>query len=585
VTATPDPSFFVPSTTAQPALSALLPTPPSPTVATVPPPSTAPVASSVVIDERTRRMIETAIRAFQVVVLAGAPGTGKGTLLQEVVQDIERRPAHYGFQPRPGASWPNPIKRTPDDSWSSFELVGGLAPSGQQGTLRWSPGLFLDAIQGDRWIVLDEINRAELDKIFGPLLTWLAGESVSLGTLTTAPGAPDISLGWNDDPVSDTTPAGGVASQSGQDIEYLAGRDWRLLATYNPQDADRVFGIGQALGRRMKIVPIPLLRPADFRPILDKRYPAIPIPYRRAIAGLYQAHFESAAAQLGPAVFFEIARYVAAVVSVSGTSTAAVASGPVAGTGAGQLGPGTGAPSGPGSGIPAGQASSATGAVSGPGGGTVAGQPPFAGTPPASAQAADATQSVPASGATPPTSEGDPPVESPADAQQSASPSPPADHAQVTATAAVSNPVPSVDLPATESPATEVAAEDAGGSGATPSATEAGIPGGPTSGVGDGNQAGDSAGSPAVNPPESGAAGAVDSAVAGAAIGAAGISSSPLSADDQKILAEGYVVAVGRFLSRYREEFELRDLGEHVEVRQSLGGEWSWVLRRVQDLR
>lgn len=264
---------------------------------------------SVVLEPRTSRMLLTAIRSSRFVVLVGPPGTGKGAAIADLIARIQHDPGSLGFGNH-GPDWPDPIKRTPDDSWTAFDLLGGLAPA-QSGYLEYTEGALLRALKENRWLILDELNRGELDKIFGPMLTWLANEDVDLERTDTSPaGRPQV-LRWDDSqPASGRRDPGGATP-----ISYVAGSDWRMLGTYNPQDAQRVFGIGQALGRRFRQIPIPPMDPDEFPALLAERVSDCPADLRARISGLYEAHYSSVQFSLGPALFIEMARYVAAAVA------------------------------------------------------------------------------------------------------------------------------------------------------------------------------------------------------------------------------------------------------------------------------
>ncbi|MER6626060.1 AAA family ATPase, partial [Streptomyces sp. NPDC000931] len=197
--------------------------------------------TELVIESRIERMIRRAVARFQFILLVGPPGTGKGTLVSWITEQVRADPASFGF---PAGFNPDPMWRTPDESWSAFDLIGGLAPD-QGGVLKWSPGTLLNALHEDRWLVLDETNRADMDKIMGPLLTWLSLQSVEVGHDSAHNGHP-ITLDWTDDAVS-----------SVKDGAYRAGTAWRLFGTYNPADAQRVFRLGTALSRRFVVIPVP----------------------------------------------------------------------------------------------------------------------------------------------------------------------------------------------------------------------------------------------------------------------------------------------------------------------------------------
>jgi hypothetical protein len=93
-------------------------------------------------------------------------------------------------------------------------------------------------------------------------------------------------------------------------IVFSAGSEWRLLGTYNPLDAARVFRFGQALGRRLKEIPIPAATAKEFEAVLEMRAPALSIEARSALIALYTAHLADPVTQLGPAVFFDMVTYI-----------------------------------------------------------------------------------------------------------------------------------------------------------------------------------------------------------------------------------------------------------------------------------
>ncbi len=277
---------------------------------TAPPPAGSPTspADQVVLDPRIERMLLRAIERAQCVLLVGPPGSGKGVLIRWLVEKVKSDPTALGFQ---SGVDPNLMWKTPDESWSAFELIGGLVPDGS-GTLVWSDGLLLTALSEKRWLVLDETNRADLDKIMGPLLTWLSGQGVEIGR-TSAVGGTPIHVDWS------TTPESQANDPHGQHrpTEFLAGKDWRLLGTYNPLDAQRVFRMGQALSRRFVIVPIPALSPPHFEQLLATRYTALADEAALAIGYLYAAHHGMPETLLGPAVFLRMADFLVGLPVVS----------------------------------------------------------------------------------------------------------------------------------------------------------------------------------------------------------------------------------------------------------------------------
>lgn len=279
--ALPDPLKPVPTTTLQTA----------PKIATS---SAQQASTSLVIETRTERMLRRAVARFPFILLIGPPGTGKGTLISWVTEQVRLDPESFGF---PAGFDPDPIWRTPDESWSSFDLIGGLAPD-EQGVLKWSPGTLPNSVAEGRWLVLDETNRADMDKIMGPLLTWLSLQRVEIGR-SAAHGGESVMLDWTDDPMSSVV-----------DGTYSAGSSWRLFGTYNPADAQRVFRMGLALSRRFVVLPVPALDPASFDTLMSKKFPDLDQDLSDAVSALYTAHYADPHTQLGPAIFLRIAEYI-----------------------------------------------------------------------------------------------------------------------------------------------------------------------------------------------------------------------------------------------------------------------------------
>jgi hypothetical protein len=260
----------------------------------------------VMTDPRIERMVRLAVASAPAVMLVGAPGTGKTTMLQQVIAAIAADPVGHGFESAPTAKWV-----TPEESWTTRELVGGETVD-DEGHLRFRPGHVLEAIRSQEWLVLDEANRADMDKIFGGLLTWLAGHSVELGRASTSVNAPAVMLEWNEAPDSVVIgeerlndPTAGV-----EPIRFLAGREWRLLGTYNALDAQRVFRFGHALGRRFVRVPIPIMSVDAFAQALAPQVSDLPPRVGERIVRLFAVHTTSVGARLGPALFFWMPEYI-----------------------------------------------------------------------------------------------------------------------------------------------------------------------------------------------------------------------------------------------------------------------------------
>jgi hypothetical protein len=106
---------------------------------------------------------------------------------------------------------------------------------------------------------------------------------------------------------------------------YYAGRDWRILGTYNNVDLGRVFPMGSALLRRLAIVPIPPV-PAEYMPELLKQISGVSPPLIELITKLYQFHLGFL--KIGPAPFLDMAKYVLDEEGEDGPTQDAVLSAP-----------------------------------------------------------------------------------------------------------------------------------------------------------------------------------------------------------------------------------------------------------------
>lgn len=272
--------------------------------------SISPEDEAVRVDDRLWGMLLSAIASSPATLLVGPPGTGKSALVRKAIAHHSESRVTEGL-----LALKPPLWATPDDSWTSRELIGGETIAG--GEVVFRPGWVLRAIAEGRWLVLDEANRGDLDRIFGALLTWLSGGTVAVGVESAAEDAKHIELGWTSGP-SRVEVDDGVPEQRRGAIRYLAGDDWRLLGTYNALDSQRVFRLGAALGRRFVRVPIPPLPPTLFREVATAKMSGVPEALVDRVIGLYEAHYGDAVTCLGPALFLGMSGYLRAALTRTG---------------------------------------------------------------------------------------------------------------------------------------------------------------------------------------------------------------------------------------------------------------------------
>jgi hypothetical protein len=104
---------------------------------------------------------------------------------------------------------------------------------------------------------LDEINRADIDKAFGPLFSALTGDEITLSFKSSA-GKNIV-----------------IKPQTAEEILptehlYVIPNDWRLIATMNTFDKTSLYEMSYAFMRRFAFIPVTI--PDDISPELVKNY-------------------------------------------------------------------------------------------------------------------------------------------------------------------------------------------------------------------------------------------------------------------------------------------------------------------------
>lgn len=174
------------------------------------------------IDPAVYRQINAALHSGkQHIMFYGPPGTGKTTLARWVATSLT------------GTAW---TMITGSADWSSQDIIGGYQPLGS-GKIRFFPGVLLRDY--DRPLIIDELNRCDIDKVIGPLFTVLSGQETSLPYRIDA-----------EDPDSAQFTILPEPKAKPQPHEFAPGRAWRLISTINSIDKASLYQMSYALARR-----------------------------------------------------------------------------------------------------------------------------------------------------------------------------------------------------------------------------------------------------------------------------------------------------------------------------------------------
>lgn len=197
--------------------------------------------------EPYRRMVS-ALAAGKHVLLLGAPGVGK-TELAEAMCKLIRQP--YDI-----------VTATSD--WTSVHTMGGYMPIPQADIvgepLDFVPGVFTEAMAANKWLIIDEMNRADIDKAFGEMFTLLGGKRKS------------VALPYRkrqDDGSYQRVVLGQPNSENPDQHLYRLDPSWRMIGTMNTFDKASLFQMSYAFSRRVAVIEIDIPDEATFVEILQ----------------------------------------------------------------------------------------------------------------------------------------------------------------------------------------------------------------------------------------------------------------------------------------------------------------------------
>ncbi|QPV64033.1 AAA family ATPase [Halosimplex litoreum] len=193
--------------------------------------------------ERLESQIEAALNSGKHVIFTGPPGTGKSRLARSVCEQVQDFTEVDGY-----------TFTTATAEWSTFDTIGGYAPTGNGEELSFDPRLFLRCFRDqegtaqNKWLVIDELNRADIDKAFGQLFSVLSKDSVELPYEREN----RVRIEWIDEETPDSTVERVVKNRD----RFPVTPSWRLIATMNTYDKTSLYEMSYAFMRRFAFVRV-----------------------------------------------------------------------------------------------------------------------------------------------------------------------------------------------------------------------------------------------------------------------------------------------------------------------------------------
>jgi len=256
--------------------------------------------------EIIKSQIESALKAGKNIIFIGPPGTGKTKIAKNVAEQMkEKNKIIDGF-----------TFTTATADWTTFDTIGGYHPEKEEATsLEFKPGIFLRCFKEDKhlinkWLIIDEINRADIDKAFGQLFSVLSEDNVELQfTKESEASERKVSIKYlserdlDDNELDNST--------------YVVTPNWRLLATMNTYDKSSLYEMSYAFMRRFAFIDVSVPSIEIDKDLIDKYIDCwngldpdnIGEKLKEKIAEIWSSLNESGRA-IGPAIVEDMLRFL-----------------------------------------------------------------------------------------------------------------------------------------------------------------------------------------------------------------------------------------------------------------------------------
>jgi len=266
--------------------------------------------------------IKAAVNSGKNIIFTGPPGTGKSKLAELVAERIKEQ----------NKKLIDGVKfTTATADWTTFDTIGGYRPSTNENQLDFTPGLFLKSLpvieEGDikddyrtAALIIDEINRADIDKAFGQLFSVLSKDSVDLPFTKHKQGKDyEISIDYFDIENYNIDTEGLFKDFDDGKIHYLVPSYMPIFATMNTFDKTSLYEMSYAFMRRFAFIRVPAPTEEQIDDLWDRYlnvwdpdgdYPEVRKLWKRVNSSIDDSTDGKKRRAIGPAIAEDIISFV-----------------------------------------------------------------------------------------------------------------------------------------------------------------------------------------------------------------------------------------------------------------------------------